>query len=82
MLYLILGSVLVIAVIVIVLRKNSGETSHHTHDEAMWSGHSDNVRDHSHTDSSTTEADWSNGDSGGSNDNGSSSSDSNSSSSD
>jgi hypothetical protein len=79
MLYLILGSVLVVAVIVIVLRKNSGDTSHHTHDEAMWSGHSDNVRDHSHNDSSTTGADWS---SGGSNDSASSNNDSNSSSSD
>jgi hypothetical protein len=78
MLYLILGGLLVIALLVMILRKNSGETGHHTHDDAMWSGHSDNVNSLSQSEQSTADHGWSSDD-GGSNDSGSSSSDSGSS---
>ncbi len=81
-LYLILGGLfvigvlLVIGVLMIVLRNNSGQTTHNIHDEALWSGHSDDVRDRAHGSPSATDHDLSNGDGGdASSDSGSSSSD-------
>ena len=64
MLYLILGGLFVVALLVIILRKNSGEPQHHIHDEAMWSGHSDGVQDHAQSDQAAADHDVSSGDSG------------------
>ena len=43
MLYIVLGSLLVIVLFVVILRKNSGASNHNAHDEAMWTGHSDTL---------------------------------------
>ncbi len=45
MLYLIVGGLAVVALVVVLMRKSSGDDGHAGHDEAMWTGHSDAADD-------------------------------------